>query len=114
MTLPFDNDQSRARRGPRAAFAFVLGCRAPAHAADARVGILELDPSKTTIEFKLEGSSHTTHGMFRLKRGNIKANEGTAMPKAKSLSIPPAARAVTSCATTGCSIACSKRQGGPK
>src|SRR5271156_5993620 len=59
------------------AIAFVIGYRAPADATEARVGILELDPSKTIVEFKLEGSLHTTHGTFRLKRGTIKANEAT-------------------------------------
>jgi polyisoprenoid-binding protein YceI len=59
------------------AIAFVFGYRVPADAAQARVGILELDPSKTMVEFKLEGSLHNTHGTFRLKRGTIKANEAT-------------------------------------
>ncbi len=59
------------------AIAFVIGYRVPAEATEARVGILELDPSKTMVEFKLEGSLHNTHGTFRLKRGTIKANEVT-------------------------------------
>jgi len=59
------------------AIAFVIGYRVSADATEARVGILELDPSKTMVEFKLEGSLHTTHGTFRLKRGTIKANEAT-------------------------------------
>jgi polyisoprenoid-binding protein YceI len=59
------------------AIAFVIGYRVPAEATEARVGILELDPSKTMVEFKLEGSLHNTHGTFRLKRGTIKANEAT-------------------------------------
>jgi polyisoprenoid-binding protein YceI len=59
------------------AMAFVIGYRVPANATEARVGILELDPSKTIVEFKLEGSLHNTHGTFRLKRGTIKANEAT-------------------------------------
>src|SRR5271166_3121465 len=59
------------------AIAFVIGYRVPAGATEARVGILELDPSKTMVEFKLEGSLHTTHGTFRLKRGTIKANGAT-------------------------------------
>lgn len=59
------------------AIAFVIGYRVPADATEARVGILELDPSKTMVEFKLEGSLHNTHGTFRLKRGTIKANEAT-------------------------------------
>ena len=57
--------------------ALVIGYRVPADATEARVGILELDPSKTIVEFKLDGSLHTTHGTFRLKRGTIKANEAT-------------------------------------
>ncbi len=59
------------------AMTFVIGYRVPADATEARVGILELDPSKTLVEFKLEGSLHNTHGTFRLKRGTIKANEAT-------------------------------------
>jgi polyisoprenoid-binding protein YceI len=59
------------------AIAFVIGYCVPADATEARVGILELDPSKTMVEFKLEGSLHNTHGTFRLKRGTIKANEAT-------------------------------------
>ena len=59
------------------AIAFVFGYRVPADATQARVGILELDPSKTMVDFKLEGSLHNTHGTFQLKRGTIKANEAT-------------------------------------
>lgn len=59
------------------AIAFVIGYRVRADATEARVGILELDPSKTMVEFKLEGSLHTTHGTFRLKRGTIRANEAS-------------------------------------
>jgi len=44
------------------------------HAADSRVGVLELDPSKTLIEFKLGGSLHATRGKFQLKRATIKAD----------------------------------------
>lgn len=48
-----------------------------AWSADSRVGVLELDPSKTLVEFTLAGSLHTTHGRFQLTRGTIKADEAT-------------------------------------
>lgn len=57
--------------------AFMIGYGVPADATEARVGILELDPSKTMVEFKLEGSLHNTHGTFRLQHGTIKANGAT-------------------------------------
>jgi len=52
-------------------------CRALGYSAESRVGVLELDPSKTLVEFKLGGALHTTHGKFQLKRGTIKADETT-------------------------------------
>ena len=48
-----------------------------AAAAELRSGTLELDPSKTLIEFRLPGALHTTHGTFKLERGIIKADPGT-------------------------------------
>lgn len=62
------------------AFVFVLAMAAlayPAAAAELRSGTLELDPSKTLIEFRLPGALHTTHGTFRLEHGFIKADPGT-------------------------------------
>ena len=38
---------------------------------------MELDPSKTLIEFRLPGVLHTTHGTFKLEHGIIKADPGT-------------------------------------
>jgi polyisoprenoid-binding protein YceI len=68
---------TRALKG----FAFVVGlalvCRGFVSAAETRVGVLELDPSRTRVEFMLGGSIHTTHGKFQLKRGTISANERT-------------------------------------
>jgi polyisoprenoid-binding protein YceI len=49
----------------------------PAAAAESRSGTLELDPSKTLIEFRLPGALHTTHGNFKLVRGTIKADLAT-------------------------------------
>jgi polyisoprenoid-binding protein YceI len=61
-------------------FAIILLCFAPpATALDARAGRLELDPSRTLIEFELPGSLHTTHGNFKLKRGVIDADPATGL-----------------------------------
>jgi len=49
----------------------------PAIPAEPRVGILELDPSKTLVQFKLAASLHTMHGDFKLARGTIKADSAT-------------------------------------
>ena len=46
-------------------------------ALDLRSGTLELDPSKTLVEFRLPGSLHTTHGTFKLERGTIIADPAT-------------------------------------
>jgi polyisoprenoid-binding protein YceI len=62
------------------AFVFVLAMAAIVHqaaAAQLRSGTLELDPSKTLIEFRLPGALHTTHGTFKLEHGIIKADPGT-------------------------------------
>ena len=46
-------------------------------ALDLRSGALELDPSKTLVEFRLPGSLHMTHGTFKLERGTIIADPAT-------------------------------------
>ncbi len=59
---------------------FVLAAAPFVHqaaAAESRSGTLDLDPSKTLIEFRLPGALHTTHGTFKLERGIIKADPGT-------------------------------------
>lgn len=59
---------------------FVLAIAAFAHgaaAAELRSGALELDPSKTLVEFRLPGALHTTHGIFKLEYGTIKADLAT-------------------------------------
>jgi polyisoprenoid-binding protein YceI len=59
---------------------FVLAIAAFAHgaaAAELRSGALELDPSKTLVEFRLPGALHTTHGIFKLEYGTIKADFAT-------------------------------------
>ncbi len=56
------------------AFAYLLTIAVLVHgaaAAELRSGTLELDPSKTLIEFRLPGSLHTTHRTFKLERGTI-------------------------------------------
>jgi hypothetical protein len=59
------------------AVALVTICRGLAYGAESRLGVLELDPSKTLVEFKLGGSLHATHGRFQLKRGTIKVDDRT-------------------------------------
>ena len=62
------------------AFAVVLVVLAFAYralAADSLSGTLELDPAKTLIEFRLPGALHTTHGIFKLEYGTIKADLAT-------------------------------------
>jgi polyisoprenoid-binding protein YceI len=48
-----------------------------AAAAELRSARLELDSSKTLIEFRLPGALHTTHGTFKLEHGIIEADPGT-------------------------------------
>jgi polyisoprenoid-binding protein YceI len=60
--------------------AFVSALAASAQngaALDLRSGALELNPSKTLVEFRLPGSLHTTHGTFKLERGTIIADPAT-------------------------------------
>src|ERR1700722_13776837 len=60
--------------------AFVTALAASAQngaALDLRSGALQLDPSKTVVEFRLPGSLHTTHGTFKLERGTIIADPAT-------------------------------------
>src|SRR5260370_34142427 len=45
------------------------GSGALASSAEARVGVIKLDPSKTLVEFRLGGSIHDTHGKFQFKGG---------------------------------------------
>ena len=62
------------------AFAYLLTIAVLVHgaaAAELRSGTLELDPSKTLIEFRLPGALHTTHGTFKLERGTIIADPAT-------------------------------------
>ena len=62
------------------AFAYLLTIGVSVHgaaSAELRSGTLELDPSKTLIEFRLPGNLHTTHGTFKLERGIIIADPAT-------------------------------------
>src|SRR5277367_3148210 len=62
------------------AFAYLLTIAVLVHgaaSAELRSGTLELDPSKTLIEFRLPGTLHTTHGTFKLERGTIIADPAT-------------------------------------
>ena len=53
------------------------GSTAFASSAEARVGVIRLDPSKTLVEFRLGGSIHDTHGKFQFKGGSIRADPST-------------------------------------
>ena len=60
--------------------AFVCALAASAQngaSLDLPSGALELNPSKTLVEFRLPGSLHTTHGTFKLERGTIIADPAT-------------------------------------
>lgn len=46
-------------------------------AASASDTVLELNPAKTEIAFTLSDPLHTVHGMFKLKRGNIRFDPET-------------------------------------
>ena len=62
------------------AFAYLLTMAVLVHGAAAtelRSGTLELDLSKTLIEFRLPGTLHTTHGTFKLERGTIIGDPAT-------------------------------------
>ncbi len=62
------------------ALVFLLTVAAFGHqaaAAELRSATLELEPSKTLIEFRLPGDFHTTHGTFKLERGIIEADPAT-------------------------------------
>ena len=62
------------------AFAYLLTIAVSVHgaaSAELRSGTLELDPSKTLIEFRLSGTLHTTDGTFKLERGSIIADPAT-------------------------------------
>jgi polyisoprenoid-binding protein YceI len=73
----------KARRARRAAamvlFAALAMAPPPALGATQgqRAGVLTLDPAHTTIDFRLTGDLHTTHGSFRLKRGTIRVDPAT-------------------------------------
>jgi polyisoprenoid-binding protein YceI len=47
---------------------------ARASTSQKQIGVLELDPARTTIEFTLPATMHTVHGTFRLARGTIKGD----------------------------------------
>jgi polyisoprenoid-binding protein YceI len=75
-----DRDGGALRRFSIRVVAFVSALAASAQngaALDLRSGALELDPSKTLVEFRLPGSLHTTHGTFKLERGTIIADPAT-------------------------------------
>src|SRR5262249_12109456 len=87
------------------AFAYLLTIAVLVHGAasgELRSGTLELDPSKTLIEFRLPGNLHTTHGTFTLERGTILGDpllEKLAVP---SSSTPGAATRASARVTRRC------------
>jgi polyisoprenoid-binding protein YceI len=62
---------------------------ASSSSAGTRIGIINLDPAKTLVEFRLGGSLHTTHGKFQLRTGMIKAD--SASGKAEGMIVVDAA-----------------------
>jgi polyisoprenoid-binding protein YceI len=59
------------------------GLAAFVSSAESRVGVIELDGSKTLVEFRLGGALHTTHGKFQFKGGIIKADSATGKAEGK-------------------------------
>ncbi|MGA2594850.1 MAG: YceI family protein [Bryobacteraceae bacterium] len=57
-----------------AAFAFCAVAAAPALGQEI---VLDLDPARTTVEFKLDATLHSVHGSFKLKRGAIRFDPAT-------------------------------------
>ena len=62
---------------------------ASASSAGTRIGIINLDPAKTLVEFRLGGSLHSTYGKFQLRTGMIKAD--SASGKAEGMIVVDAA-----------------------
>lgn len=60
------------------AIALAIGCPVGfASFAESSIGVLDLDPAKTLVEFKVGGSLHPTRGKFKIKSGTIKADSVT-------------------------------------
>jgi polyisoprenoid-binding protein YceI len=57
--------------------AVFAGSGALASSTESRVGVINLDPTRTLVEFRLGGSIHDTHGKFQFKGGSIKAYPAT-------------------------------------
>jgi polyisoprenoid-binding protein YceI len=86
-----------SRAGWAALFALALGSAAVAIAQSVTPptgrAALRLDPTSTTVAFRLPGSLHDTHGTFRLKEGTIEVD--TATTKAEGLVVVDAASGAT-------------------
>ncbi len=57
--------------------ALVVLALSPATPGRAQESTVQLDPSQTQVGFTLGDVLHTVHGMFKLKRGNIKFDPAT-------------------------------------
>jgi polyisoprenoid-binding protein YceI len=69
--------KGRSRRLGFAIAAVAMTIAATAHAESPekhKIGVFELDPTRTSISFTLPATLHTVHGSFRLVRGTIKGD----------------------------------------
>ncbi|HXM44326.1 MAG TPA: YceI family protein [Bryobacteraceae bacterium] len=56
---------------------FLLTALAVCAAASGQEIVLNADPARTTVQFKLSATLHTVHGSFKLKHGAIRFNPAT-------------------------------------
>lgn len=76
----YNDDPDRKRTMLRNALVLVVSvCAAPrvAPCVAAREMVLDLDPTKSQVNFILPGAMHTVHGSFKLKSGTVRFNPAT-------------------------------------